>query len=350
MLPVLSKRRPGFTLIELLVVIAIIAILIGLLLPAVQKVREAANRTSCANNLKQIGLALHNYENTYSSLPPWGFDFTYNPRPANPWGDQRQGHCAMGQILPFIEQENVIRIAHPEASVIDPINLPPAWGTSEAGTTKIKTLLCPSTPPHVIDYGPYFALYFGDHGPMNLAGTDYAAVRGLNANFCAACAPASPSGDVGAMGTKGQVTPTGMTEGRIRLTQIADGTSNTILVGEDAGRQQVWARRTPFMPNAPCTSTFASDGTLICGWTLNSAWGDYNTYISVRGFSNDGMVRDGGCCVVNCNNVNQFFGFHTGGCNTVRGDGSVQFLSESIAPGVLAALVTRAGGEVINEN
>jgi prepilin-type N-terminal cleavage/methylation domain-containing protein len=350
MLPTLSKRRPGFTLIELLVVIAIIAILIGLLLPAVQKVREAANRMSCSNNLKQIGLALHNYEYTYSSLPPWGFDFTYNPRTANPWGDQRQGHSGVGQILPFIEQDNIIRIVHPEASVIDPINLPPDWGTSEGGSVKVKTFLCPSTPAHVIDYGRYFAQYFPDRGPLYLGGTDYAVVRGLHSNFCAACAPASPSGDVGAMGVKGQMTPTGMTEGRIRLTQIADGTSNTILVGEDAGRQQVWARRTPFMPNAPCTSTFASDGTLICGWTLNSAWGDYNTAIVVRGFSSNGMVRDGGCCAVNCNNVSQFFGFHTGGCNTVRGDGSVQFLSESIAPGVLAALVTRAGGEVINEN
>jgi hypothetical protein len=254
-------------------------------------------------------------------------------------------------ILPFIEQDNVIRIAHPEFSVVDPINWPAPWGTCEAGVTKVKTFLCPSTPQHVIDYGPYW-VYLGlpDQGPMYLGGTDYAVVRGLNSNFCAACAPASPSGDVGAEGTKGQMSETGMTVGRIRLTQIADGTSNTILLGEDAGRHQVWARRTPFMPNAPCTATFASDGTLICGWTLNAAWSDYNTAIVVRGFSNDGTRRDGGCCVVNCNNVSQFFGFHTGGCNTVRGDGSVQFLSESVAPGVLAALVTRAGGEVINEN
>src|SRR5271166_2267293 len=146
--------RPGFTLIELLVVIAIIAVLIGLLLPAIQKVREAANRMSCQNNLKQIGLALHNYHGV-NQVFPQAYKPLPSPDPTAPPGTGTCGASAFTLILPYIEQDNVYRQIDVTRAALSAPNMPPA---NPAYSTAIKTFLCPSAPGNpTVDYSAELA-------------------------------------------------------------------------------------------------------------------------------------------------------------------------------------------------
>jgi prepilin-type N-terminal cleavage/methylation domain-containing protein len=387
------KRRPGFTLIELLVVIAIIAILIGLLLPAVQKVREAAARMSCSNNLHQIALAVHNYQSTYGKIPPYGFDFVNLPWPGNTYPDMSPWmapfNAALGTspqfgqsmhtlLLPYIEQGNLYAQAHINHSVIDPDNWPTSWATaySMGGTpgisliAPIKTFLCPSsnTTP-MANYETYWTTSIAnggaglpvDVGPFSIGATDYSVVIGMHSNFTSACAPNSPPNPsaklgTGAMGMLGQWDSTGL-HGITSLLDMSDGTSNTIMIAESAGGQQLYALGKPIGPASQLTDF---------GFRLNDAYSDYHTFIEIRGFDGTGTIPDGGCACVNVTNGNgpggtipgtttvvpgthsQIYSFHTGGTNVARGDGSVTFMNASIAPGVLAAAVTRSGGEVID--
>jgi prepilin-type N-terminal cleavage/methylation domain-containing protein/prepilin-type processing-associated H-X9-DG protein len=291
----MSRLRRGFTLIELLVVIAIIAVLIGLLLPAVQKVREAANRMSCANKLKQLGLALLNFENTYDKFPPGR---VRGPLPEA--GVTRPGRHGWGPfILPFIEEQPLADKYHWDLDSSDPLNQPVL-------VSPLKVFQCPSAEAdRFYTLGP-FASYGG-----KAACGDYAPTWFVD--------PVLAAGD-----NRGVLVPNSMT----RMADIIDGTSNTILLTEDAGRPKQWR-----------AGTAGADQTVLGG-----PWAGFETGITVEGSQHDGTSRPGPCAL-NGTNDHEVYSFHSGGANAVFADGTVHFLKAGMSIRVLAALVTRAGGE-----
>src|SRR5687768_14451394 len=204
-----SIRRKGFTLIELLVVIAIIAILIGLLLPAVQKVREAANRAKCQNNLKQLGLALHNYNDTHGNLPG-------NVRPAAT-GTVRVRWATV--LLPYYEQDNIFKIYNQNVNWSDPVN-------AAAISIRLKVLECPSTPrPDRKDAVPETSTSTWNG---YLATGDYSGVYGID--------PALVQQGVAESGAPGILSKTDL----VRLSDVTDGLSNTIHLTESAGKPELY--------------------------------------------------------------------------------------------------------------
>jgi prepilin-type N-terminal cleavage/methylation domain-containing protein/prepilin-type processing-associated H-X9-DG protein len=345
--PPRSGQRSAFTLIELLVVIAIIAVLIGLLLPAVQKVRAAAIRVQCTNNLKQMGLAVHNYANANNQMLPCGFlGKDQTNAPAGTPGVHK--HSWMALILPYIEQDNVGKLYNFNYNYDDPTN-------AAAVAITVKIYNCPGTPVQPrFDTSPSDDA--GTPGPR--AATDYSSINAVKSFLANACpqsssVPANASKDdpriVGIL-TR-DLNGGGVLAGT-RYADILDGASNTIMVGEDAGRP-AW-----YVGGGELVSTTGR------GPNKEGAWCDPNAAFSI-----DGSVP--GCsaafignstsdtcvpnptftagCPLNCTNDSELYGFHTGGCNVLFGDGSVRFLSQSVPLCTVAALVTRAGGEIVTD-
>ncbi|MGL4552567.1 MAG: DUF1559 domain-containing protein [Gemmataceae bacterium] len=302
-----APRRKGFTLIELLVVIAIIAILIGLLLPAVQKVREAAARMQCQNNFKQIGLALHNHNDTHGKLPPGQYNNFYSNDA--PW---IRG-CWLQPVLPYVEQDNLYKVY--DAARMTNGN----WALVVPNKdTKIKTFICPSDP----NGGKT------QTRDRNTVG-GVAVVQGLHTNYvlCAGSTFYTANGQTmnGTFFVKSEVTIVGVT----------DGTSNTVFASEIRVAPDVtandlrgrycnsWEGNNLFTTRLPPNTTVA-DGQQYQGQSIVGA-----------------PVANGGATAL----ALYARSAHTGGVNAMMGDGSVRFVSNSINPAAWLVMGTRAGGE-----
>ncbi|WP_020472508.1 DUF1559 family PulG-like putative transporter [Zavarzinella formosa] len=336
-----KRRDRGFTLIELLVVIAIIAILIGLLLPAVQKIREAANRMACSNNMKQLGLAAMNYEGTNGYIPPSLYlelstSATFQGNNTAIPGVKGTYHSFVPFLLPYIEQDNLAKAYNMNAVFCDPA------GNAALIKTPIKTLICPSTPRSSSTLNNSTLTTTSPAIPFAAAPTDYAC-NGVNTGFIPLAGYPVPSTTSDTL--SGPMRPwiigpsaylsllgAGPSE-RSTMASVTDGTSNTILLCEDAGRPDRWI-----------------GGKLVSSGTKNDGgWADpENAYgvdgITVNNSTNPPTSSNGGNCMINCDNDNETYGFHTGGAMHAFTDGSVRFIKATITPQNYCALISKAGG------
>ena len=318
--PRARARRAGFTLIELLVVIAIIAVLVALLLPAVQAAREAARRSQCVNNLKQMALALHNFEQSFKSFPAEATGSFYDSPPPAP----RHGWPA--RILPYLEQN----------AIASSMNFQVHWYDG-ANTTAANASLGVFTCPTAIPVSPaYEYTYYGTGNPRQSfpgANWDYGNTDSISGALQAV---------LGVDNTAGVITPStdpaaASFESGCAISQVTDGLSNTMMVTEDSSRPWLWQGRRFINPSPPTVSPKNS--------VTGGVWASNLKAIVVDGATYDGSLIPGPCAV-NCTNNTEVFSFHPGGANVAMADGSVRFLKDRIPIRIVAALVTRQGAEI----
>jgi len=316
-----KKSRIAFTLVELLVVIAIIGILVGLLLPAVQAAREAARRMQCSNNLKQMSLAMLNYETAFRRFP--NNNTNVNRLTGLPGATGQviiQGPWTHG-ILPYLEQNTIFQQWNPNLGFAEGTNRPLL-------TASLPMYKCPSSPATAISSFPPPSATFS----VDLAATGGnrfdAAIVEYNAPLSVGQPPMLPT-SIRDRGFLPQYSNGGST-----LQAITDGTSNTVMISELSGGPSRYNRRTRVSDQSGGTGLFG-------GW---------NRLLSLR-VSNDGATNYGGNCLINCTNFAglNMYSFHTGLSQVAMGDGSVRSLSESLSMETFYRVVAAQDGGVVGD-
>ncbi len=312
----ISSRARGFTLIELLVVIAIIAVLIALLLPAVQAAREAARRAQCQNNLKQIGLAMHNYHTSLNVFPPGYLSRTQNNSTAPDAIEIGPGWAWGTMILNQLEQGPLFNAVNFSLTILDP-------GSKTVRTSLINGYLCPTS----VGDGPAQLKLSVLPNPGYINDITASQYIGSAGQFEVADSPANNNGIF-------------YRNSAIGVQSILDGTSGTLMVGERSRNlaDSVWVGVVPAAQVCTNPTWKVKDcepsNVMVLGHTGPSPGGQQ--YVDVPNFKGAG--------------ADDFWSLHPGGCNFLFCDGSVRFIKETVNPKVFSVLSTRAGGEVVSSD